>query len=428
MFLAFLFVFLASVTAQSAPNPMWAMPFYKSPDAPFLSGQAHLKKLVSLQKNTSDVKFYRVKKDQRQFWIEAKEVVRDLHVSGAVTDLKTQNEVRVVSANEFQLQVTDGPRIYNLAFDQAVPVYTDLGLGKLIRESQLRAKPSWKADSLGSFNGGTSFKLIDFQGDWIQVSSLSAPAQTGFFPTGSMITKFDFASFVYVKDGWIPARFRQGSKMAMKDGTEIPIDQVSALITQADLAISVSQNENLKYREHMKLVETSFETWIESELPGHGRVFWKKQSQTKKHSFEAEVTTEDILEKSVYALSFHPKHPNVGIVAAQGIYLTTNGLTWKKLESFGSQNWPVLITPEGRLYVGDQMSSDWGKSFHHYFKWASLMTELSSMGIDSHKGLKMASLKVDQKGFLNMSIQAGSKIMHLARKPVRGFVDRWEPK
>lgn len=406
------------------------VPFYRSMDSSFPSGQATYKQLSESKTEQINEAYYLARKDNRDVKINTDHVFRDLHTSTIVHDLVSKKDYPIEKVDGAHVHVKGPAGILKLKTEQSIPAFTDLGLAVLLRESTLKSKPLWKADNIYNAEAGEKFRIRHIGADWIEVNPLDAPERVGYLPLGLVVTKYDFAAFVYITEGWVPVRFRQNNYMLKNDNSRIPIEQISAIITHADLLISRTQNHELKYREQYRMLGLVENNWQNSQLRGHGNVYWRTNSIQNAIAEAAKsklIQTEDLVKKSIYSMSFHPKNSNIGIVSARGVYLTADGKTWKKLDYFSENNWPVLITQDGKIYVGDQVSTNYGESFSHYFRWTTLAQEFNKLGMDSYRGLKIKSLNEDSKGQLQLQIQAGNQVLSLARRPTQqGNVDRWE--
>lgn len=80
----------------------------------------------------------------------------------------------------------------------------------------------------------------------------------------------------------------------------------------------------------------------------------------------------DLLKRKLYDLASFPQNPSIIIASSSGIFLTSNGKSWHKLTSFGDNNFPVLFSTKGTLFVGGYRSDDFGKSFKPLYKWDTL--------------------------------------------------------
>src|SRR5690606_33810714 len=95
-----------------------------------------------------------------------------------------------------------------------------------------------------------------------------------------------------------------------------------------------------------------------------GKVWWKPNPEVE----QVYYNIDELLAKDIASASFHPQNPLKGILSSNGVYITENGSSWRKLTRFGNFNGPVHYFNDNLLFVGNFRSTDGGKSFENYIQ------------------------------------------------------------
>lgn len=385
-------VFLALFAPQNSfalPDSIWAVPFYRSISSPFASGEAHLRDLVRGQVANVQINQFEIKADRDTLWIDAGRIARD----------------QDLSSNE----------------------PADFGKALLLTESFLRTGPTWKSPGMTPVSAKQVFEIESIQGDWISVKSTDG-SKAGYLHNSQVLLRADFATFVMVGGRWQPVSYRQGAQVVLSSKESVALSDIRGFLTQSDKGIVIDSTEEspLKIKQHVTILQSKFDTWMESSLPGHGTVFWKKDSQKTVLPTLLGLTTDTILKREIFSVAVHPKNPNIAMVSAAGIFMTTDGRSWKKLTTLGATNYPVFISQQGYFFVGDRVSTDGGKTFSPYFRWQDLTSALPKANSE-YGSLKILGYSMDTKDRLTLEVGYGTQKVKLSRKFSKNFIDRWEP-
>lgn len=429
-----LFLPLASAPALGALDPSLATKFYKSPRSLFHSGEANQRLLEkNWAKDYSDFS-YLVHRENRKFWVRAASVARDLQLSQAVFSSRTQKQYKVLQTAGASIlgKPIAGPGSPEwLPLSELSSIPSDTGVVMTLTHTQLRQGPNWKSDSLLSVPPATRLKVLKIEDSWAQVSFESVGKTTGWVDLNNLLFKHDFASFIMTKSlRWTPVLYREGSDMVTTNKTRVPLNEVIGLVTKPDLGISLvtSDSEKLLLRQNLTLVKTEFQVWSMSRLEGHGEVFWKKkQNSTLLGRAQSKgLGIDELIKKEIASVSFHPKNPHIAIVSAQGIYITTDGKSWKHLAQFGQQNHPVLVDANSNFYVGTQRSLDGGKSFSHYFKLTNLAALIEKRQQSPAQHLKVKNLTSPRPGVLRLEVETAKGSLAFAARTSSEPIAKWD--
>ncbi len=411
-----------------------AIKFYKSPRSFFPSGEANLRELEKNRVKDHFEYSYLVQRDQKQFWVQAASVVRDVHLSEYVYSNEQKQTYRVIQIAGSSVQATPatGGAPEWLSISQLTPIPADTGVAITLTSTQVRESPTWKSDSVLSLPAGSRLQLIKIEDTWAQVTFESVGKVSGWVDLSNLVLKSDFAAFALwgAKNKWLPVLYREGSDLVTHDQKRIPLSEVKGLITKPDLAISMvtDDEEHLLLRQNLKVLKTEAQSWTLSKLSGHGEVFWKKNLSTpsKDDHLSREISIDELMKREVVSVSFHPKNPNLGVVSAGGIFLTRDGKTWHQISRFGQQDFPVLIDEQSYLYIGSQRSYDLGKTFVPYFRWELLAQILEQKQKSPAQQLKLRALSNPRPGVLRLELETNSGPLRLAARSNQGFITKWD--
>ncbi|MFN7824575.1 MAG: hypothetical protein ACK5P6_04355 [Pseudobdellovibrionaceae bacterium] len=380
--------------AQALPKERLAVHFFRSPEAPFPSGQTNLLTLRKSQKKGWS---------QTQFWGS----------SGNLKFLLDRSEI-----------VLD----QDLLEAQASPLESS-GFAYFLTDQWIKKDPHPKSDPLLQALEGDQLKILMISEGYAKVEKTGF---TGWVHLSSCLTRYDFASFVMnAHKQWLPVKFRQGPHLILQNGQRIALEHAKALLTQPDLAISKQQIESKKISkfQHFRIQQTREEKWNISEVKGHGTVFWRAPSGqpseiSRKPQF---ISTEVILKKPIYSVAVHPTQPQTALVSADGVFLTRDGQNWEELKDFKNQNVPVAISQDHEFFVGNLRSRNQGKSFLPFFQFERIATLISETqrGV-SPRQLKISSLEILPENRIRMTIDSGTQKIPLMAKRDSFLIQKWD--
>lgn len=387
---------LTSLQVWGFASSELAVPFFRTPDSQFASGEKNRLDLEKRKIREQSEFRYLVEVSGKKRKIDGRSVARDLHLAQQVYHPKLQKSYPVISVEGSRVWVQDLAAKSKDSFpiNELTPVVEDLGAALTLTGTNLRSEPDWKSNSILTIPAKTRLKILEIQEDWLKVEFESMSRISGFIDSQNVLLKLDFASFAWDGKKWLPISHREGTEIVLKDRKHAKLSDIRAIITRPELAIvSDSANqEGLPLRQHLLIQQTENNKWNLSQLKGHGIVFWKssKPELTRMEmDFKNTLNTDQILKLEITSVSFHPKNPSIGLVSAGGIYYTNDGWVWRKLEQFGNQNLPVLISERGEWFVGTQRSFNSGRSFQPY-----LHVDKLTLAVQQYLGSSLRDLRI----------------------------------
>lgn len=414
-----------------------ARSFYRRPDSLFPSGQVHPDELIKRKTREFHEINYVIQKDKFNLKVPTAVLLRDMDLSEKLAHAKT-GEVGLVAG-------TRGPWAYVVgtnskqkswwSLNEGLPIPEDKGLAIPLTRTSLRKTPEWKTEILQDLKPLTRLHLLAFHDDWLEVSLVTNPSMRGYVDLSSVILKHDFASFILPEGGkWTPVRYRQGAMMITSSGEKVAIGKVQSLMTRPDLGILTQDLDSTGLFQRSFVTIKNWESlkWGVSQLPGHGEVFWKDDGSmdgsTSLATAKGSIPFTEILKKPIFSVSFHPANPRFGVIAAEGIFMTTDGLNWRKISMFDSDNLPVAISADHEIFVGHFRSQDQGRSFHPYLKWEQIAAMMENKQKHGARILRLVKIQPLGNKKVEIEIDTGAKKAHLQGSTQFGLVTQWKAK
>lgn len=427
---------LLSIASLQSEAALSARSFYRRPDSLFASGQAPPFVLDKRKTREFQEFNYLIQKDKVSMKLPSQFLLRDMDLSMKLAHAKNGETGQVIGTRGPWAFVVSGAKNEKSwwALNDGLPIPDDRGMAIPLTTVHLRAEPEWKTQILRNIPARTRLRLIDFRGDWVLVSLLTDTNVKGWLDINSVVLKHDFASFILPIEGqWTPVRYRQGTNIITSSGQKIPIERVQALMTRPDLGILTQDipSQALYQRSFVTIKSWESLKWGVSTLPGHGEVFWKDEGSHPNLQAKTEddsISFEEILKKPIFSVAFHPNNPRQGVIAAEGVFITADGLNWKKLAQFENDNLPVAISAEHEIFVGQYRSTDQAKSFHPFLKWEQIAAMIEGRSQKGSRILRLVRIQPLNAKKVEIEIDTGTKVARLIGSTKFGLVTEWKTK
>lgn len=297
------------------------------------------------------------------------------------------------------------------------------GLAYLPTSMALRQSPAWKSDVILHLTAGTKVPIVQWSDNWIQVDFQNL---RGWIDAGSVITKYDFINEFYIRQSWHKSKYRDNDRLIDEQGQSYLISDLLKLKMNSQLAVAIKADEqfNIKVRNHFTILDHKQEEWKASDLNGHGLVYWKIDSV--RNPIITTMSSDELLQKEVTSSAFHPKNEKIGLVSADGIWMTTDGHTWQLIPGFKNQNHPVSINAQGDLVVGDYVSFDGGKNFIPILKWEDMARRFESETGRHARLFRIKDVNFMTNKELQMLIETGSEDFVVTLDPKANSSRGWK--
>lgn len=377
--------------------------FFKSPSSRFPSGYTNLERLKkSMQASTQASSSY-YKWNKLYFNQEELRPVFAAHISRTVLDA-TQTRYLVIDSHSQSLMLQDekrGIRKKVSVQDVKTDPY-DLGFVLTLKDSFLRRSPTGKSEVLTTIPQATKLTAQIYRNRYAQVRYLD---YVGFVDISELLTKFDFASFIFAKGHWHQVKAREFDMIRTDSAEKIHLNDIKGLLTPENRGIIASSSQKIPLWSQVETTREKFSVWNKSQLTGHGLIWW----QPIGGSTQEYHTTDELLSREVASVSFHPEKPTKGILSADGVFMTEDGINWKKLPQFDGFNGPVHYFNDSLIFVGSQRSTDGGYSFENYIQLDKLAAAIEHQFGFTPKKLLVKRIESRAPFKVKIEVDAGSR-------------------
>lgn len=443
LFLILIFI-LKTQAAILEPSLNSAVPFFKSPDSLFPSGQSRREDLInSLMSSSSNLDF-RVRWNDQIHFVPHDQILREIELaqkvkvrkktplnllaeltSPVVQELKAGQNCDVLSLRGpwARVRLENSQKVGYVLISELDPQMDDLATYTNLVDVSLKAQPEINARNQVVLAPKTRIQLLQLKGDW---GLFKTQSQQGWLPMSEVIGRADFADAGWdsTEKKWHNLSYRSGSSMWTRGHLyKIPLSRFTAFRGHRSLAILQAKHATLPKGARLEILQAVAQRWNLSRVKGHGEVWWKSSLSSQTENLET-VLTKEILKKNLAAMSFDSKSKK-GLASASGIYRTRDGKKWTKISFFAHDNWPVCIHPSGAWFVGPFISTDEGETFQPAIKWSDVVKKIQKV-FPNRKlpHFRVVDIKTINADVVEMKIDTGIKT---ARLRSRALSQDWTP-
>lgn len=398
------------------------IPFYKSTSSLFPSGSTtveNLKKQLITAQDSTDEHYDRYYRWNKLYF--SSDEIKPLfatHLSRYVIDPKSNTRFKVIETNVKSLQLFDNKKKYIIKKDitDIQADARDLGYVMALKDIYLKTKAQDQAAVQTTIPRGTRLIVQKYSGRFAFVTYQN---YQGYVNLSDLITKFDFATFIYAEEKWHQIKSRQYDKVISNKNISIPLNLVKAMITPHARGIIVSTTQKIPLWSRVEITRSKVATWNQSKLKDHGLVWWKSLATTEQIYY----TIDELLKKDISSVSFHPQNPLKGILSANGVYITENGYYWRKLPQFENFNGPVHYFNDLLLFVGNFRSTNGGITFDNYIQIDKLASAIEYQFGFFPKKLQVKKIETQTPFKLKIEIETGIRKIKM-ESPL--FTQNWK--
>lgn len=382
------------------------VPFYKSITSLFPSGSSNLeilnKQLTLSKASTTESSSQYYKWNKLYFSSDEIKPLFATHLSRFVIDPKNNTRFKVIDTNVNSLQLYDVQKKYFLKKDihEIKADAYDLGYVMVLKDSYLRHKSDLKSSIQTTIPKGTRLVAEKFIQEFAYVKYQN---YEGYVHLSELITKFDFATFFYAENTWHQVKNRNFDRIISTQNKEIPLNSIKGLMTPENKGIIASTLQKIPLWSQVEVAHDKISVWNQSYLKEHGLVWWKPLKNTEQIYY----SIDELLNKEISSVSFHPQNPLKGILSSNGVYLTEDGYYWKKLQQFENFNGPVHYFNDLLLFVGNFRSTDGGQTFENYIQIDKLASAIDFQFGFFPKKLQVRKIETEAPFKLKIEIETG---------------------
>lgn len=404
--------------------------FYKSPSSLYPSGQLSEEELEEKKLRSETLSTFQVHWDNRDFQFKHDELVKEIQVADqcqsklssylfekpqfktkTISKIEKNEIVKLLEINNSWALVekfTD-KKVGYMPVDYLESFSEDLGMAYTATSIFLKEKPEDNSKLITTIPQKERAKIVfwDKNKVFIQYKNYQ-----GYVDSELLYLKADFASHaLHFKKGWIEIKHREGAFLRTHKNEMISIAEFKAVITNKYRAFSlVNKDKGPKLRSRLEIKNLNGDFWNVSLVPEHGEVWWKKSYQTEGiSSSQTILKTEEILRRKIYSMAFYPDSKIKGLISAEGVFKTSDGISWKKIDYFKDENWPVAITKNKTWIVGQYKSTNEGESFEPFIRWDYLSQMVETSYALTPKFLKLLKLEANDHNQIEFVMDAGFK-------------------
>jgi hypothetical protein len=239
----------------------------------------------------------------------------------------------------------------------------------------------------------------------------------GFVDVNHFASRADFSNLAFVDNKWIPITHRNGEYLVSAQRAQIPLQRALGYMTSSTRGVvtrAVPGGPQLLSR--VEITKPEANVWALSKVDGHGEVWWKRNSlahDVNPITDKNTISTDELMKREIYSIAFESKSSVRGVVSAEGIYTTEDGLTWKQIPQFGKQNYPVYIHPKGQWFVGSYKSTNQGQSFEPFIRWEVVADAIEASIHRNPKLLRLTQIEAVSPTQIIINVDTGSSKIKL---------------
>lgn len=429
-----------SMAALTSPG-LKPVPFYLNKQSLFASGQSTRPQLDAALLKTLTLSQYEVLWNDKSITLSSDSLLRDIHtalnvetltraqlyslnskLSPKMGQLPAGTSLQIIETDAFWAKVFH-PQTAKIAWVPLADLrakHDDIGVYLNFRETPLFTQSKTSSKVIGTLSPLSRVTPLSVSDRFVK---LKYNSHIVFAQIENFITKADFATWVYHPEKeWFMITHRHKNFVQKKNGEQVFLAELMGFVTDQKKGIIVkSANTIFEPPVLTKVAIKKYESfiWAQSRLPGHGDVWWKKEDLLGEQivkTAKPTVTSEELLNREIYSVAFESKKSVRGILSANGVYRTEDGLNWQKIPLFEDKNLPVSIHPDGQWFVGSYVSFDQGKTFESFIRWDKLAETLERTQGKVAKKLRITKIEPKSSSSISLYVDTGSKIVKLSSK------------
>ncbi|WP_413574606.1 SH3 domain-containing protein [Bdellovibrio sp. HCB290] len=425
-----------SAHAALATDASAAISFYRTKESSFASGQASRTLLESRLLTTQVESTYRARWDRKEYELESNQILRDIQVaklvdtnsscqllalnrndSGTIKILNAGASVEVLETDGYWAKVkTYRDQVVGwLPLSMLKNRHDDSGVFVNVIDTHLRSEPSSLAKVITTIPRLKRVEALDFSRGFMKISY---NGMTGYVDINHFTSRADFASLAFVDNKWIPVTHRNGEFVIDTHLRKVPIKKILGYVTSSTRGVVTRATANgPQLLSRVEIIKPEANIWALSKVDGHGDVWWKRNSTSVETSSVANkntISTDELMKREIYSIAFENKSSVRGIVSAEGVYTTEDGLTWKPIPQFGKQNYPVFIHPQGYWFVGAFKSTNQGQSFEPFVRWEQVADAIQASLHKNPKLLRLTQIEAVSNSQIIINVDTGTSKIKLS--------------
>ncbi len=407
------------------------MTFFREKNSPFPSGQASRNTLAERVVQTEVQLQYQCRWDKREYSLEASQVLTEMDVASVVESknnvqmlslprseaslLKTYStgtKFSVISVEEPWLRVREDKSSLEgwVLSSQVKTRHDDLGYFTTIIRTPLRMADTIGAPVITYIPQREHFKALRIGRQFIKIQYKDL---VGYAELSHFATRADFATLVYhPQTKWQAVKYRVGAEVQTRNQSTIALSDARGFVTSPKKGLVIqATSEGPPLQAHVEILKPKAYIWAQSQLSGHGFIWWKKDDFQigLENRTPNTLTTDELMKREVLDIALEGKDSLRGLVSSHGIYRTEDGQNWERIDFFGEGRNPIAIHPNGNWFVGAYRSRDRGKSFEPFIRWDKIAQAIEQAYQRNPRVLRLNKIETLPNSRIAISVDTGTR-------------------
>ena len=263
-------------------------------------------------------------------------------------------------------------------------------------KTPLRKKPLNELKVTGYLSSGLRLTPIRFQKEFIEIEWRKQPH---FIPFSYVVSRLNFAKRIKLNTGWKDILFVIDHWIKTTGDQFVPIEQIQGIQGGRSLAYNMASKAYIRSDSH---IQSSILQAIDPLTP-LSVVSRGRQSVSVPQKV---ITTDQLFSRKIFDVA---SAKGLMLASANGVFRSHDGISWEKFPFFGDKNFPLAVSPSGKIYVGPYRSINDGKSFDQYIRWDLVFNALQANGIRAVSELSIKDIEFlnNSSYTLRMTLQMG---------------------
>ena len=302
--------------------------------------------------------------------------------------INKKQRLKIEKVNPIYVQVEfQQQKLWILRYQLAID-FEDMGYLVSKNKIPLRQAPSHKSKVIKYLKPGLRLIPLNFQKGFAQIDWQNKPY---FVPLSHVLSRLDFIKKVKINKQWKDVLFVMGHFIKTTDNQFVSISQIKGMQGNHSLAYTMALKTYIRKKPDKKgqIIQTVSQfTPLALVIKDHLKLHLKSQIKS-----QLMMRTHQLFDRKLFDVA---SASHIMLASAKGIFKSYDGNLWQRLVFFEDKDFPVAISPTGKIYVGPYRSTDQGKSFQQYIKWDLVFNALKTSGIHA-----VAQLRIKDIEFLN---------------------------
>ena len=292
------------------------------------------------------------------------------------------------------------------------PYSKDPGIFYSTKESHLRQHPRMKSKILTAVEPGIPLFPKKLLGDWALVSM---GKKEGYIPLTNLKSRLDVAMKVRTTLGYVEPQPQLIKEKILEIFANPLWIGTGAYTLELKSQPNMGSNTvtTVSPWQTLTLQGYSIKRWGKSRIYKWGDLWWPDKTIESNTEFleTLQPRTIQLSKNEVMQVEPSPKIPGLVFASTlRGVFRSFDGKTWMPLPGF-KHGYPIKITSNGTLFIGDKVSFDHGESFNEYIRWDKILGAIPIERRLGHAPIQILNVEPNEKRpeRISLSVKFGQK-------------------